>query len=92
MGSRHAAINSMLCLPPDIYSQVSHIYNHCVGPIIIFVTIDRAAGGNAHDTRGKVVNLATLDVKSMLVPNYSAGCGGKVLKLAKYAALRAHLS
>ena len=25
----------------------------------------------------------------MLVPNYSAGCGGKVLKLAKYAALRA---
>ena len=67
---------------------MSHIYNHCVGPIIIFVTIDRA-GGNAHDTRGKVVNLATLDVKSMLVPNYSAGCGGKVLKLAKYAALRA---
>ena len=67
---------------------MSHIYNHCVGPIIIFVTIDRA-GGNAHGTRGKVVNLATLDVKSMLVPNYSAGCGGKVLKLAKYAALRA---
>ena len=50
-----------------------------------------ALGRNAHDTRGTVVDpAATLDVKSMVGPNYSGWCGGKVLKLAKYAA--AHIA
>ena len=35
------------------------------------MTIGRAVGGNAHDTRGTVVNPATLDVKSVVGPNYS---------------------